>query len=128
MVQDEREKGLRKFLNLGHTFGHAIEYDQKIPHGHAVMIGILYQFVVANEILATDFDIQHYINYFEALDYPLNTVLNSNFEAIFKLMSKDKKNDATGIQMVLLKEIGQLEVTHVEKDTIEKAFIPYKIT
>lgn len=122
VVQDEREKGMRKFLNLGHTFGHAIEYDQKIPHGHAVMIGILYQFIVANEVLATDFDIQHYINYFEALDYPLNTVLNSNFDAIIKLMSKDKKNDATGIQMVLLKEIGQPEVTHVEEDIIENAF------
>ena len=42
---------MRKFLNLGHTFGHAIEYKYKIPHGHAVMIGIVYQFIVSNQIL-----------------------------------------------------------------------------
>ena len=38
---------MRKYLNLGHTFGHAVEYKTKIPHGH-VMIGIIYQFIVAN--------------------------------------------------------------------------------
>lgn len=44
---------MRKYLNLGHTFGHAVEYKTKIPHGHAVMIGIIYQFIVANTLLDT---------------------------------------------------------------------------
>ncbi|WP_234018457.1 hypothetical protein [Staphylococcus aureus] len=44
VVADEKEQGVRKFLNLGHTFGHAVEYNHKIAHGHAVMIGIIYQF------------------------------------------------------------------------------------
>ena len=39
---------MRKFLNLGHTFGHAVEYEHKIPHGHAVMI-VLYHSIVANQ-------------------------------------------------------------------------------
>ena len=51
VINDEKEQGVRKFLNLGHTFGHAIEYKYKIPHGHAVMIGIVYQFIVANHLL-----------------------------------------------------------------------------
>lgn len=63
VVEDEKEQGMRKFLNLGHTFGHAVEYEHKIPHGHAVMIGILYQFIVANQMLHTEYDIQHFINY-----------------------------------------------------------------
>ena len=66
----KKEKGTRKFLNLGHTFGHAVEYEHKIPHGHAVMIGILYQFIVANEILGTNYDVQHFIQYMQRLDYP----------------------------------------------------------
>lgn len=38
---DPREtKGLRHFLNLGHTFGHIIELEQKLPHGRAVAIGL----------------------------------------------------------------------------------------
>ena len=42
--KDEKENGNRALLNLGHTFGHAIEsfgnYDGKIIHGEAVAIGI----------------------------------------------------------------------------------------
>ena len=41
----EKESNVRKYLNLGHTFGHSVEYQFKIPHGHAVMIGIIYQFI-----------------------------------------------------------------------------------
>ncbi len=41
---DEREAGRRQLLNLGHTFGHAIERlsDYTIPHGHAVAVGMVY--------------------------------------------------------------------------------------
>ena len=43
--QDEKEKNLRKSLNLGHTFGHAYEatlnYSKKLNHGEAVLYGIL---------------------------------------------------------------------------------------
>lgn len=122
VLEDEHEQGKRKFLNLGHTFGHAIEYNQKIPHGHAVIIGILYQFIVANELLNTQYDIMHYINYFKNLNYPIEIVLNSNFNSLLSLMSKDKKNDKSGIQMVLLKDIGNPEVTHVNDEILEKSF------
>src|SRR4051812_4344110 len=40
VVDDEFEKGERKLLNFGHTLGHAIENLYKIPHGHAVSIGM----------------------------------------------------------------------------------------
>lgn len=70
VVADEKEQGVRKFLNLGHTFGHAVEYNHKIAHGHAVMIGIIYQFIVANILFNSNHDIQHYINYLTKLGYP----------------------------------------------------------
>ena len=42
---DEKESGVRAFLNLGHTFGHSIEsitnYSKKINHGEAVFVGTL---------------------------------------------------------------------------------------
>ena len=42
--EDEKEKGIREILNLGHTFGHAIEsqtgFSKKILHGEAVFLGI----------------------------------------------------------------------------------------
>ncbi|MBD3408944.1 MAG: 3-dehydroquinate synthase [Ignavibacteriales bacterium] len=43
VAEDEKERGLRKLLNLGHTFGHAFEsaLDFRVKHGHAVAAGIL---------------------------------------------------------------------------------------
>lgn len=43
VMRDEKEKGLRKVLNFGHTIGHAVEAAKKytIPHGHAVAIGLV---------------------------------------------------------------------------------------
>ncbi|MGN5881792.1 3-dehydroquinate synthase [Staphylococcus simulans] len=122
VVADEHEQGKRKFLNLGHTFGHAIEYHEKIAHGHAVMIGILYQFIVSNLLLHTNYDIQHFKDYFKQLDYPLEVVLNADFEPLLELMLKDKKNDKNGIQMVLLSSIGNPVVHHVDNDVLAEAF------
>jgi len=44
VMQDEKEKGIRKFLNYGHTIGHAIEsaLNYKISHGNAIAIGMSY--------------------------------------------------------------------------------------
>ncbi|WP_412520713.1 3-dehydroquinate synthase [Staphylococcus simulans] len=122
VVADEHEQGKRKFLNLGHTFGHAIEYHEKIPHGHAVMIGIIYQFIVANHILGTNYDVQHFIDYMQQLEYPLDVVLNPEFNPLLNLMLKDKKNDQNGVQMVLLSEIGKPVVAHVDNSVLQTAF------
>lgn len=91
VVADEKEQGVRKFLNLGHTFGHAVEYYHKIPHGHAVMIGIIYQFIVANILFNSNHDIQHYINYLTKLGYPLETITDIDFETIYQYMLSDKR-------------------------------------
>ncbi|MHD0397677.1 3-dehydroquinate synthase [Staphylococcus simulans] len=122
VVADEHEQGKRKFLNLGHTFGHAIEYHEKIPHGHAVMIGMIYQFIVSNLILDTRHDVQHYVDYMHKLGYPLDVVLNPEFQPLLNLMLKDKKNDQNGVQMVLLSEIGKPVVKHVDNTVLKTAF------
>jgi 3-dehydroquinate synthase len=48
VAEDEREAGARALLNLGHTFGHALEaelgYDERLLHGEAVAIGLVLAF------------------------------------------------------------------------------------
>lgn len=122
IVKDEKESNVRKFLNLGHTFGHAVEYAFKIPHGHAVMIGILFQFIVSNHILNQNFDISHYINYLNSLDYPLNIINTFDFDPLYELMLRDKKNDQQGVQMVLLEGLGNPVVKHVDKSILLESF------
>src|SRR5699024_6898289 len=125
IVKDEKESNVRKFLNLGHTFGHAVEYNFKIPHGHAVMIGMVYQFIVANNVLNQDFDVSHYINYLVELGYPLEIIHDFEFKPLYNLMLKDKKNDQQGVQMVLLDEIGNPVVKHINKSTLLQAFTDF---
>lgn len=126
VVEDEKEKGQRQFLNLGHTFGHAVEYHHRLPHGYAVMIGILYQFIVSNILFNTSFNLQHYYRYFESLGYPLEIVTSFQFEPLYALMLHDKKNDADGVRMVLLKGIGSPIAVHVNRNILHQAFMQLK--
>jgi 3-dehydroquinate synthase len=93
---DEFDQGLRKLLNYGHTFGHALEItsNYKLPHGSAVILGIL----IINDILKE-------LNIETNLDY---TIINKiglsliehinidkkwfNIENIIKTIKSDKKN------------------------------------
>lgn len=122
VVNDEKERGQRQWLNLGHTFGHAVEYQTKIPHGHAVMIGIVYQMIVANALLDANHPVQHYFDYLKALGYPLEQLQNLTFEPLLKLMQQDKKNNQSGIRMVLLQAVGQPAVETIPVDVLETAF------
>lgn len=122
VVQDELEKGMRQYLNLGHTFGHAVEYHLKMPHGHAVMIGILYQFIVTELVYSVDANVQHYYHYFTQLGYPLDSVRDIPFESLLSLMKQDKKNHQNEIHMVLLKELGKPIVQQVDISTLRQAF------
>ncbi|MFO7176888.1 3-dehydroquinate synthase, partial [Enterococcus faecium] len=48
---DEREQGIRAWLNFGHTFGHALESVEayRIPHGEAVLHGMVFAFLVSGD-------------------------------------------------------------------------------
>ncbi|UDI78249.1 3-dehydroquinate synthase [Staphylococcus taiwanensis] len=122
IVKDEKELNMRKYLNLGHTFGHAIEYKYKIPHGHAIMIGMIYQFIVANKLFNSQFDVEHYVNYAKQLHYPLDIIHQLQFNDMYEYMLTDKKNNGEGIQMVLLEDLGKPLVQHVEKSILINAF------
>ncbi|MBI5972515.1 3-dehydroquinate synthase [Staphylococcus caledonicus] len=122
IIKDEKEHNMRKYLNLGHTLGHAIEYKYKIPHGHAIMIGIIYQFIISNEVMGAQFDTHHFANYIKELHYPTSIVETLDFEEMYHYMLLDKKNDEQGIQMVLLEALGKPHVRHVEKNVLITAF------
>ncbi len=98
-----------------------MEYNDKIAHGHAVMIGIIYQFIVANILFNSNHDIQHYINYLTKLGYPLETITDIHFETIYQYMLSDKKNDKQGVQVVLIKHFGDIVVQHIDQTTLQHA-------
>ena len=111
---DEKELGIRKILNLGHTFAHAYEatlgYSKKLNHGEAVILGVkaAAKFSVINKILnIKDFELIE--NHLKKLSLPRN--INRFFSVkdlnkILFFMKKDKKNNTKKINLVLLKKIG----------------------
>jgi 3-dehydroquinate synthase len=121
---DEFDKKERKFLNFGHTFGHALEItsNYKIPHGTAVLFGIL----VANRVSAelghlskmselVAFDcIFHYIKHQQLEEDWFN------FSRLLEIVKLDKKNTGT-IQMVLLTDQAPVIIPVSDTDILKKA-------
>ena len=111
---DEKETGIRKILNYGHTFAHAYEatsgYSKKLNHGEAVLLGIktAAKFSLLNKILSIkEFNLIE--DHLRKLDLPSNINKKfsiKNLNKILSFMKKDKKNNTNKINLVLLKKIG----------------------
>ncbi len=109
--EDEKEKGLRKVLNYGHTFGHAIEESStlKLLHGEAVGIGMLYftSSKVKEELI-------------EVLNrYELPTSYNLKEEDVDKYVTKDKKRDGDKIDIVYLEDYEKFSFLKLSYEEIK---------
>ncbi|MCD8377479.1 MAG: 3-dehydroquinate synthase [Candidatus Gastranaerophilales bacterium] len=110
--QDEKESGLRKFLNLGHTFGHALEEEthyKRYTHGCSVILGIMFVF---NFALKKEFcSKQYYDEAFTLMnmyDYDTDNFLFINKKHVLKLMKNDKKADNNVITLILPTKSGEV--------------------
>jgi 3-dehydroquinate synthase len=114
VAEDEREAGVRALLNLGHTFGHAIErcagYGEWL-HGEAIAAGICMAADFSARIgnLASP-DVDRIRALFAALKLP-TAPPNIGLDDFMAAMSIDKKVIAGQIRLVLLRDIGSAEVT-----------------
>jgi 3-dehydroquinate synthase len=106
---DERESGLRKSLNLGHTIGHALEAtsDFSIRHGEAVAMGLVAeaQLAVTAGFLATD-DYLRLVRLLGRCGLPAKVPPVTNPRKFFRALSNDKKNTCKDPSFVLLRRIG----------------------
>ena len=103
--QDEFDKGLRGLLNLGHTFGHAIEKlsDFTITHGSAVARGMIIAAKVARTYGFTDYtDIITKV----VKDYGFDTDCPFRADELYSVILSDKKRSGADITLVLPKQIG----------------------
>ena len=112
--KDEKEKGLRKILNFGHTFAHAYEatmgFSKKLNHGEAVILGTISALKFSlNEKLINFTEYQSIVKHIYKLSLPSNIKKYfsiKNLDIILSFMQKDKKNTSTQINLILLKKIG----------------------
>jgi 3-dehydroquinate synthase len=110
--QDEREMGERKLLNLGHTFGHAIEkiLPGRYLHGEAVAIGLCMAARISNRLgLLSAVDVERVTAVVEAMGLPsaFLAVNEVSVEALLSAAASDKKHEADEIDFVLLAQPGK---------------------
>ena len=111
--QDEREGGIRKLLNLGHTIGHGVESAAKgsLYHGECVAIGLLP--MCSQPVRAR---LQPVL---ERLGLPTSTDLDK--EQIWQAMQHDKKSNSSGFSAVFVDQPGKAyakNITFAEMKTI----------
>lgn len=117
VAQDEKEQGKRALLNLGHTFGHAIEAGMGYGnwlHGEGVSAGTL-QAAYLSQLMGylSKTDVTRIKAIFEQANlpvYPPNQTDMPN-QKFLDLMAGDKKVQAGTIRLVLLKTLGEAFVT-----------------
>ena len=128
---DEKEKSLRKILNLGHTFAHAYEaalsYTNKLNHGEAVILGIISsaKFSFKNNILNKK-DYNKIINHINCLKFPSDLKYyfkKKHINKIIKYMKSDKKNNSSKINLILIKKIGKVILGLTFNELIIKKFL-----
>lgn len=107
--QDEQEAGIRKYLNFGHTIGHAIELlaHGKLRHGEAVSIGMI---AITQRFVKADISTAKFLddlrNRLTVVGLPIDSSLVQNPDMLHQLVH-DKKNRAGVLQLVAIKTPGE---------------------
>jgi 3-dehydroquinate synthase len=116
VAADEKESGQRALLNLGHTFGHAIEAGLgygKWLHGEAVAAGMCMAAIMSHQLgwIAAE-DVKRITTMIEHARLPVNAPEELSVERFIELMSVDKKVMDGVLRLVLLKDIGHAVISN----------------
>jgi len=130
VAQDEREGGIRATLNLGHTFGHAIEAHQgygKWLHGEAVGAGMMMAADLSRRLgYLSEKDEHDLLRLLQAAHLPVKGPRDMSCDDYISRMAVDKKVLDGALRLVLLKGIGEAYITsEVPRDLLEETLMAY---
>jgi 3-dehydroquinate synthase len=109
--RDERESGMRKVLNFGHTIGHAVETASaySLLHGEAVAIGMVHEARLAESLGVADAGTAAAVEGAVArVGLPTALPLDLDVEAVIAAMGADKKARRSGIELALPVRVGEM--------------------
>lgn len=111
VAADEREGGVRAILNLGHTFGHAIENAQGYGvwlHGEAVAAGMVLALRLScSRGLIQASEVEDFIQLLRSMNLPTESPSDMTPQVFLDLMGRDKKVIEGKLRLVLISAIGQ---------------------
>ena len=112
VAADPKEEGLRKVLNFGHTFGHALEElslsgEAGLSHGYAVLYGMIAELYLSVTKLGCEREVLQQLTQIMLHAYGKPACKCSDRERLIALMKQDKKNErAAEINVTLLRAVG----------------------
>ncbi len=117
--KDEKDSDLRRILNFGHTFGHAIERDKKVLHGVAVSLGMILAARLSHSMgLLSGSDVEIIRELISSAGLPVSMDLDP--EDIFQNIRRDKKKSGESINFVLLEGLGKTVVKTIPLAELKK--------
>lgn len=124
--EDPHEQGIRKALNLGHTFGHAFESwalkRKPILHGHAVAFGMICELYLSATHTAFPTEKMRQTVSFIKEYYGTLPITCDDYDELIELMHHDKKNQNGIINFTLLGGIGDIRINQTASvDEIKEA-------
>lgn len=131
VAEDEREGFKRMYLNLGHTYGHAVETEggfSLYSHGEAVAIGLHGALLLSGEVYGLDSDfVKRIENLLQAFSLPVKAT-GIDRQKAFSCLWHDKKASGGKIKWVLLKDSGDISVRNdideqIVKEVMDKIII-----
>lgn len=112
--KDEQERGNRALLNLGHTFGHALETitdHKRWLHGEAVSIGLHCQAILSQQLgFISSVELSKIKTFLLHCGLPVFIPKEIDLDSLIKLMLRDKKVLQSELRLVVLKKIGMAQV------------------
>jgi 3-dehydroquinate synthase len=137
VARDETETGDRMLLNLGHTFGHALEawagFSDRLLHGEAVAIGMAQAFRYSEaEGLCTKGTAARVEAHLQAVGLPTRVsdipgVERPDVDTLVRLMGQDKKVKAGRLTLILVRGIGEAFVTRDVDEHRLRAFLAQEV-
>lgn len=132
VFQDPNEKGIRKALNFGHTIGHAFEsysYTSGKPvlHGFAVAYGMIAELYLSRLKCNLPAETMNELSTWLISIYGKFEIGEDDFEALYSLMTHDKKNEGKKINFTLIPQIGEVSINQdCSKEEIFEALKFYR--
>lgn len=130
--EDPKEMGIRKALNLGHTVGHAYESlsfrkGRPVLHGHAVAAGLVSELYLSYKKCGFPMENLSQVVYYLKKYYPPFFFNCDDYEALYELMTHDKKNEGGIINFTLLSQVGEVQINQsVTKEKVLESFDFYR--
>lgn len=120
VLEDEREQGVRKLLNFGHTAGHAIEKHYDLPHGFGIALGMVVACMLSEKVMQIAPSIRiRLVDLLKRYELPHHQPLD--VEAVMTLLRMDKKKSDGRVDYIVLEALGAATVRQLSFYQIEQA-------